>query len=255
MMNCVLSYAEAEKFEAKAFFYDHDLAEYNPEKTPKQYRCLYCDAWAERSDPEWRRYLFVCKNCGWWQIVFGGGGFGVKSVKTHRGKLREYPVDALDVPLTELRAYLRRHPNDVALVNPKAFERLMGDCLKDKYGPCEVFHVGGTADRGVDLILVRPQEGHRLVQVKRRANLASAEGVQVVRALNGVLFRENVANGMVITTASRFTKAAITETNIWTPTGQTYDMELMAYNDVVELFDIEPTNPHQPWLRFLEGEG
>ena len=131
----------------------------------------------------------------------------------------------------------------------------MGDCLRDKYDSCEVVHVGGTADRGIDLILVRLDEGPRLVQVKRRTDLTSAEGVQVVRELNGVLFRDNIGKGMVITTASRFTKPALDETSIWAPTGQTYDMELLPYSDVVELFDVKPRHPHQPWVRFLKTGG
>lgn len=252
MIRHVLSYSEAEKFQADAFFYDHDLTERDPEKSSKQYHCLYCNAMAVRSEPNRRHYLFVCHNCGWWQVVFGRGGWGIKSCKTHRGKLKEYPLNSLDVPLSELRAYLKRHPDDVAFVNPTAFEQLMANCLRDTHEFTDVLHVGGTADGGVDLILIRADEGTRLVQVKRRSDLTSTEGVQVVRELNGVLFRENIAKGMVITTASRFTNAAIRETNIWTQTGKVYDMKLLAYRDVVELFDVQPSEPHEPWLQFLE---
>ncbi len=247
----ILSYAEAENLDTNLFFYDHDLSEGNPGKAPKRYHCLYCDSMTQRSEPSFGQYLFVCGHCGWWQVISGVGGYGIKACKTHRGRLKEYPVNSLDVPLGELRSYLREHPNDVAFVNPTAFERLMADCLRDKYDSCEVVHVGGTADRGIDLILVRLDEGSRLVQVKRRSDLTSTEGVQVVRELNGVLFRDNIAKGMVITTASRFTKPALDETSIWTPTGQTYDMELLSYPNVVELFDVKPRHPHQPWLHFL----
>lgn len=206
----------------------------------------------ERTEPYLGKHLFVCGHCGWWQLISGGGGYGLKTCKTHRGLLNKYPLDSLDAPLSELREYLRRHPSDVAYVNPTAFERLMGDCLRDKYDPCEVLHVGGTADGGIDLILIKLDEGPRLVQVKRCGDLTSSEGVKVVRELNGVLFRDNIAKGMIITTASRFTKPALDETSIWTPTGQTYDMDLLSYSDVVELFDVKPRQPHHPWLRFLK---
>ena len=250
----MLSYSEAEDFDADLFFYDHDLSERDTEKSSKRYHCLYCDMITQRTDPDSDKYLFVCGHCGWWQLISGGGNHGLKPCKMHRGLLKEYPVDSLDVPLRELRAYLKKHPNNVAYVNPTVFERLMRDCLRDKYDPCEVVHVGGTADRGIDLILVRLGEGARLVQVKRRSDLTSSEGVKVVRELNGVLFRDNIAKGMVITTASKFTKPALDETSIWTPTGEAYDMELLAYSDVVELFDVKPKLPHQPWLRFLKTE-
>ena len=115
-------------------------------------------------------------------------------------------------------------------------------------------HLGGTADRGIDLILIRSDEGPRLIQVERRSNLKSSEGVCVVRELNGVLFRENIAKGMIITTASHFTKAALDETTIWTQTGQTYDMQLLAYRDVVDLFNLVPSDPYQPWLQYIRND-
>ena len=251
MTPCVLSYAEAESFDVDLFFHDHDLSERDPGKASKRYHCLYCDTVTERSEPRAIHYLYACGHCGWWQVIIGGRGFGLTTCSMHRGVLKQFPVDALDVPLRELRAYLHKHPNDVSLVNPTAFERLMGACLKDKSDSCEVVHVGGTADGGIDLVLIRLEEGPRLIQVKRRANLASTEGVRVVRELNGVLFRRNIARGMVITTASKFSKAAIKETEVWTPTGETYDMALLAYDDVVDLFDVEPRQPHEPWLPFL----
>ncbi len=249
--NYLLSYSEAEDFNADLFFYDHDLSERDLEKSPRRYHCLYCDKMTKRTEPHCK-YLFVCEHCGWWQLISGGGGYGLKTCKLHRGLLKEYSLDSLDAPLNELRAFLRKHPSDVAHVNPTVFERLMEDCLRDKYDSCEVFHVGGTADRRIDLILIKSNEGPRLIQVKRRSDLSSTEGVNVVRELNGVLFRDNVAKGMVITTASRFTKPAIDETTVWTQTGQTYDMKLLSYSDVVELFDVKPRRPHEPWLRFLE---
>ena len=254
MTRSVISYAEAEIFDAELFFYDHDLTTMDLEKTCKQYHCLYCQYLTKRDEPSSSQYLFVCDHCGWWQLITGSGGFGFKSCKTHRGCLKKYPVDSLDVPLADLRAYLRHHPTDVAHVNPTAFERLMGDCLKDKYGPCEVLHVGGTADRGIDLILIKSDEESYLIQVKRRSNLKSSESVRVVRELNGVLFRENIAKGMVITTASHFTKAALDETTVWTPTGQSYDMQLLTYRDVIDLFNIEPSNPYQPWFQYIEND-
>ena len=44
------------------------------------------------------------------------------------------------------------------------------------------------------------------------------------------------------------------ETKIWTPTGETYDMKLLAYNDVVKLFDVNPKYPYEPWVSFIEKE-
>ena len=72
MTTCVLSYTEAEEFDADLYFYDFDLSERDLGKTPKRYYCLYCDTMTQRSEPG--SYLFVCVHCGWWQVVSGGGG-------------------------------------------------------------------------------------------------------------------------------------------------------------------------------------
>jgi hypothetical protein len=107
MTACVLSYAEAEEFDADLFFYDYDLSERDLGKSPKRYCCLYCDTITQRSAPSSGKYLFVCEHCGWWQVVSGGGGFGLKSCKTHRGRLREYLVKKAlgsGLAITHLRA-------------------------------------------------------------------------------------------------------------------------------------------------------
>ena len=114
-------------------------------------------------------------------------------------------------------------PRHMAHVDPRAFEKLMQDCLRSAYGPCEVTHLGCTGDGGVDLKLTRNDLGTFLVQVKRRTHLGRNEGVSVVRELNGVLFREGRAKGMVITTAKDFTKAAREEAHVKTPTDEEYE--------------------------------
>jgi HJR/Mrr/RecB family endonuclease len=100
----------------------------------------------------------------------------------------------------------------------------MKDCLKDAHSPCEVIHTGKTADGGVDLMMILDNDESYLVQVKRRTNLSSKEGVKVVRELNGVLFREGKAKGMIITTASGYTKPAVEETKIKTCLSESYNL-------------------------------
>ncbi len=151
------------------------------------------------------------------------------------------------MPIYDLRRHLRIHNIDLANVNPTIFEKLMGDCIRSAFGPCEVIHVGGTADGGIDLKLVQNDKTTFLVQVKRRSNLSRHEGVQVVRELNGVLFREGAAKGMVITTAAGFTKAALEETKVKTPTKVQYDMRLLAFNDIVEMLNLPSPDPYEPW--------
>src|SRR5580765_2036812 len=124
MKGSLVAYNEVETFDADLFFYDHDLAEYDMAKSPKQFACHFCGSPTERSEPgEWV-YLFVCTSCGWWMVIKGGGGFGAKTCRTDRGLLKPCSLGALDVPLQVVRRFLCQHPEHVAHVNPALFERL-----------------------------------------------------------------------------------------------------------------------------------
>jgi Restriction endonuclease len=200
--------------------------------------------------------LSVCNSCGWWKAITDTTGlFGVKPATSLHGIAKRYSIDALDAPLSALRSYLTRHPHSLAHVNPRTFERLMADCLRDKFHPCEVIHVGGRGDGGVDIHLILSDTSRFLVQVKRREDINSIEGPEVVRELNGVLFREGEAKGIVITTASRFSAAAHLETKVRTPTSQTYDLKLFALDEIIDLLNLRPKDPYEPWKRFLEANG
>jgi HJR/Mrr/RecB family endonuclease len=146
--------------------------------------------------------------------------------------------------------YLSNHPNDLAHVDPFAFEQLIFECLKDSYGAdVEVIKVGGRKDRGIDILLIRCQSEKTLVQVKRRRNILLAEGVSVVRELNGVLFREQVAKGMVITTATSFSQEARKEAKI--EAVEKHEVALLTFSDVVSLLGIRNyANSYAPWEAF-----
>jgi hypothetical protein len=202
--------------------------------------------------------LYECKKCGWWELVrvivnkeveslFGFSWCGI-----NKGILKRYPINSLEVPMEELRKYLKNHPSDMAYTNTTAFEKLMAHCIRETNDYCEVKHVGGTGDGGVDIELVSLNEGKRLVQVKRREDITSTEGVKVVRELNGVLLRENNYKGMVITTAKKFSGEVLDEINKTKQSREEYDMKLFTYKDIVELFDVKPSNPYRPWENFLK---
>ncbi|MEJ7925996.1 restriction endonuclease [Sphingobium sp. AN641] len=133
-------------------------------------------------------------------------------------------------------------------VDPRAFELLIQDCLRSVFPHCEIRHVGATADGGVDLKIVETGADPILVQVKRRRDLDVNEGVDVVRSLNGVLFREGIASAMVVTSAKGFTPAARLEGNIRTRTQRKYRMRLHAFPDIVRWLNLPEPTPYEPWL-------
>ncbi|WP_158213500.1 restriction endonuclease [Mycobacterium avium] len=230
-------------------------------RTLGQMRCIYCandlsveHLYASESSRDTLE-LGACPACGWWRlyrIVVGGQDNTSHEIKVADAKV--YDVGAIDAPLAELRQYLRTHPSNLAHINPFAFERLIGDCLRDEFTDCEVVHLGSSrGDGGIDLKLVRSDLEPILVQVKRRTDLSTAEGVRVVRELNGVLFREGTAQGMVVTTANRFTTGAVGEAAevLTQAAAGHYHVDLRAFSDVVTMLNLKPRRQHRPWIGAL----
>ena len=219
--------------------------------------CRYCGASMETvlvPDPTaTSREALVCGVCGYWflQRKVVGSQDNV-DIGLTIGEARHYDIDELDIPIADLRRYLRAKPNDVAHVNPFAFEKLVANCVRSAFGSCDVIEIGGVKDRGVDLKLIQSDGVTFLIQVKRRSDLSRKEGVKVVRELNGVLFREGVTKGIIVTTASDFTQAAKDETKIRTKTKERYQVELLAFKDFVGMLMLPDIEPYEPWLKHLK---
>ncbi len=213
--------------------------------------CPFCDRTLDsRTLETWglhARTLAWCAYCGWWRLkrtrVLGPD---VCEIDATVGVAKRYDVSDPEVPIQELRRFLRRNPLHAAHTHPTAFERLVCDCLASAFPGSEIVHVGGVADGGIDAyMLIHDRE--YLVQVKRRSDLDSVESVKVVRELNGVLFREGKARGIVVSTAGRFSSSARTEANISTPLSETYEMRLLAFGDFVSMLQLPGRHEPEPW--------
>jgi len=220
--------------------------------------CPYCaflltDLGDDISAPDSAVELRTCRQCGWWvagySFVSSNGNRVLKN--QFRGEAKHYNVSDLDAPLEDLRRFLAQHPEYLGEVHHRKFELLIADCLKVAFGAADVAHTGGTADGGIDLLMAVTADETYLVQVKRRKDLSSREGVQVVRELNGVLFRENVSRGLIVTTASDYTEAAKLEAHVKTPTQRAYVMKLLRLDDVVQMLRLPRPIPYEPWTPYL----
>lgn len=208
--------------------------------------------------------LNACSNCGWWTINSFEGEYGggdeiwpvpneyTITTKDMLGIVKRYSVDDKDIPVGILRDYARRKKIDLRNIESYKFEALMAACLRDYYGGCEVVHLGGSKDGGIDLKLVLAQGDPYLVQIKRRLNIEKPEPVTVVRELNGVLFRDGLTKGMVLSTAKRFTRGAIQEIAKAKLNRLEYDMRLFAHDEIMSLLQIRPETPYEPWRQFME---
>lgn len=219
--------------------------------------CPFCESKMRSSTDEPEHFVLAnCEFCGFWRVVdtSGLGGFhNGRELSAHRGIAKRFQVDDLEVPISDLKRFLRGNPTHLAHVNPYAFEDLIRDCLRAAFPGCELIKVGGRHDRGIDLILIQTTGEQYFVQVKRRSNIKKNEGVDVVRQLNGVIFRENAAKGLVITTAKNYTADAKQETQIRSGNGVWQSIDLYGFDNIVQWLNLPEVIPYRPWHSITGG--
>lgn len=80
-----------------------------------------------------------------------------------------FSTDLPDGCASELARALRQRPDRWHTVTPSGLERFVAEILRANYSPCEVEHVGGTGDGGVDVVFITGRGIRIPIQVKRRA--------------------------------------------------------------------------------------
>jgi hypothetical protein len=220
------------------------------------FRCRYCNNPLGSLDYE-NQKVFLCDRCGWWHFDKAVVDVIAPDYKTYhyyfgRGIVKEYDVSALDAPLDDLRRHLRIHPEHLAHTHPTRFEQLMASVLKSAYPSSSVQHVGRVGDGGIDIVLAVADDLQYLVQVKRRSLMDRNEGIKVIRELNGVLFREGKAKGMVISTARGFSRGVYDEIELARKSQKHYEMVLISYPNVVKMLDLSIADPYEPWTLLID---
>ena len=112
----------------------------------------------------------------------------------------------LDLPNSELITYLEKDKNKIYTMNPTKFEKLVSEVYKN-YFNCEVAHIGGPNDNGIDAYAIIADEVN-VIQVKRRSNKNSTEGVSTVREFLGAMISQNKKLGHIVSSASKFSYSA-----------------------------------------------
>ena len=245
----------------------HEPLESLLEKSLTHGHCVWCQGVmdvgttppTEVADGSAWRWLYTyarCPGCGWWVVRHEENHVLGDFVEPHTSYayalLAEFDVSALDVPIELARDFLARHPSHIAHFDPYRFEALIRSCLRDRYPGAEVIALGGRRDRGIDLKVVTTDEGPILVQVKHRSlNLTGPEGVEVVRSLHGVMLREGVFRGAVLSAAPRFTRGAHMEVAMVAERVESYTMDLLPFDDIVHLLQISRGSvAADPWRGF-----
>lgn len=121
---------------------------------------------------------------------------------------------------------------------------------------CDVYHVGRSHDGGIDLIVVgadRPM----MVQVKRREHANAVEGVDVVKLLFASMFVRGATNGLVITSAQRFSKDATKWIHLPALKDNSFEIDLVAFDRLLQMTRSIKSLDSQPWrdaIRFWRAE-
>lgn len=145
-------------------------------------------------------------SCGWWYALVDNDVCNDGHVAAIGGVLDHYNVDSKQVPVEVLEHELRKRPHLFRHVNPTKMEKLVGSILRDVFD-CDVVHLGGAGDGGIDLLLLHADDPIA-VQVKRRQSASSAEGVAPIRELLGAALLGRYKHALFVTTAPRFSPAA-----------------------------------------------
>jgi hypothetical protein len=194
-----------------------------------------------------------CSNpqCGWWALEQVEDIYEINRADAEIiwRQVKIFDAASREVPIRLLIAEVKKNPRLVYSTHSDSFERLMTDCLTDKFPNSRVTHVGKSHDRGIDIFCIIDDEPC-LVQVKRRKDGSIPEGPRAVRELNGVLFREGCYRGIFISTAERFTEAAFAELKIRMETAKPILVELIAFDGIVDLI-AKSSAQYEPWKQHI----
>jgi len=200
-------------------------------------------------------WIKECPVCGWWQAVDeyqytqeNEGRHYEAYEYVRRGILKRYKVQDVDIPISTLRHYLNSKPDLLRHINPRSLERLVADVFKDFYN-CEVFHLGGPSDGGIDLLLVN---GNRqiVVQVKRRSKGKPSESVSLIREFLGAMLLQDQFRGIYVTTADSFSSESSRAISIAMNKSIIDYIDLVDFAKLRDICSLVAYQNSKPWSRF-----
>jgi hypothetical protein len=185
-------------------------------------------------------YVLLWPVCGFW---FGRGTRGKHFEGPSRGRgvigrIRKEPLTSLNIPVADLIRYINEHPNYLLRINPYKAEEIVTRLLAHTLN-CEVYHLGGRKDRGIDAYILVNDEMNTIIQVKWHEDKRKAESVRVVRELAGTLLAQGVPNGILVTTRGDLSHPAKQEiaqigSRVIEGLGR-FDISYRTYSDVLSM--------------------
>jgi hypothetical protein len=187
-----------------------------------------------------------CAGCGWWfyvresYVTFDN----FQEWRYYEGIIQRYDVRSIETPLGILKQHLTRKFEDVRHIHHRTFEALCRDIFSEHFD-CDVRLTTSTRDGGIDLYAVLGDKRY-VIQVKRRAKTV-AEGVEPIRAFLGAMVTAGETNGIFVTTAERFSRAAQSTAIALPLRSHGIRLELVDYQRLQELFSGSVAAQQPPW--------
>jgi restriction system protein len=210
----------------------------------KERRCHFCNiemtVVPELGGGDSNDYVLLCPLCGFWfghGTRFEGptGGRGVIS------RIRKEPLTSLNIPVDSLLRNLNSHPDYLLRINPYKAEEVVTRLLADALN-CEVYHLGGRKDRGIDAYVLSNDEMKTIIQVKWHEDMRKAESVKVVKELAATLLEHGVPSGILVTTRrdlSQPAKETIARIGTRAIEGMgRFDISYKTYSDILSMLEI-----------------
>ncbi|WP_408614002.1 restriction endonuclease [Hymenobacter yonginensis] len=92
--------------------------------------------------------------------------------------------------------YIIRYPHHLNSITSNRLEHLVADIISASYTHCEVKHMGGPSDRGIDVLFINSGNTHWLIQVKRSEGPTVPEDFSTLQSIIGKLLLMGDKNAM-----------------------------------------------------------
>ncbi len=191
----------------------------------------------------------VCGNCKFWMLdSFSDYNRNTTDISWMRSVVRKFLTEVPTHCHSELATYCRRNPEYFHSINPIELEKFVASVWKENYKDCEVMHVGGPNDKGVDVLYIDSGGEDWFIQVKRRSSSVKPEQFSTIQSLAGSLVLQGKFKGIVVSTANYFSPPALEAAQKLNGNG--YTVELVDQGKLNRM--LSPLLPKKPWQGGLE---
>lgn len=205
--------------------------------------------------------VWECPDCLWWEFArkfLDADSSTDQDInewydeKLYHGVAKRFAVSDRRLPVSLCLNELQNRKESLYDLDPYVMEELVQYVFSSMFD-CEVQHVGRTGDGGIDLIVVNSDDPI-LVQVKRHSSPDAVESVSVVREFIGAMYLRGSFDGIVVSTARKFSNAAQAEIRTGLQNRKFRTFSLVDYPAFCSMLDLTHNPADRPWVPLVNTE-